>query len=565
MADQALASVGNASRQALANPGALVASEAAAGAGSAAGEAVGGNIGERIGGERGRQVGKNVGSVLGGLAPTAVAAGVSAGGRKLMARGPDEGTSSGEVYTALKDSGIDPSGGLVGNRNTSRIENLMANLPVVGGSVANKQSRQVRQFGEAVQDTTGRIRGYSSSQSPDPDSIGNRIQSNIIEGTKEITDTVNALEGNLGQRAANAKAAVDVKGVKAELLRLHAKSTPSQQAVLEGAASDLDAMRDVPIDGALHSKLTQQQKILKRNLSSARKAAEAAPGDKAAKTKVSSLQKNLANVNQQIDDNLGVSYERMRAWRSEIGGKTQAASIPGGNMKQTYGAATKSVQDFADRAGMRKDFDDLMGAEAELYQRKGNLSEGGDIPFSRKITDMPTGKAVYDATMNAGVQAPEKLDITRRNMAPEQWNEVAADTLEYMGRAKPGSQSTASEFSPETFLTNWNKLSTRSKEILAGDELDALEKLATAAKAFRGRSGAGNPSGSAYMGMSGALGAGLATKPIETGSALAAGLGAGKLVSSEWFARQLAGTAPKLAERLIPRIVGQTGREAQNQ
>lgn len=559
--DSALATAGNASAQALSRPGALVASEAAAGAGSVAGEAAGGSVGERVGGERGRQVGESLGSILGGMAPSAIASGVSAGTQKLMGRGADEGVSSSEVYDALRDSGIDTSGGLVGNRNTARIENTMANVPIVGGSVANKQSRQVRQFGDAVQNVTGRIRGYSSDLPPDSHTIGTKIQDSVKEGTSELTSRVNALEGNLGQRAAKAKTAVNVQSVKDEIAQLSAKSTPSQKAVLEGAIRDLDAMRDVPIDGKLHSQLTQQQTILKRNLSSAQKAATADPLDKAAKAKVSTLKKNLADVDAKIDANLGIDYTRMRAWRTEIGTKTQQGGIPGGAMKKTYSAATDAVQDFASRAGMRKDFDDLMGAEAELYQRKGNISEGGDIPFGKKIADMPTGSDVYNATIRAGVQAPEKLDIVRRNMAPEQWNEVAADTLEYMGRAKPGSQTTASEFSPETFLTNWNKLSTKSKQILAGDELEALEKLATAATAFRGRSAAGNPSGTAYSGMAGAMGVGALTAPLATAGALGSGLATGKLVSSEWFARQLAGTAPKLAERLIPRIVGQTGRE----
>src|SRR5690606_17645457 len=113
---------------------------------------VGGAIGERYGGDTGRRVGESLGSAVGGLSVGAAPALASKGTRSLMARGADEGISSGEVYDALQSSGIDPSGGLVGNRNTSRIENTLANIPIVGGSVANKQSRQLRQFGEAIQD-----------------------------------------------------------------------------------------------------------------------------------------------------------------------------------------------------------------------------------------------------------------------------------------------------------------------------------------------------------------------------------------------------------------------------
>nr|KAK0390246.1 hypothetical protein QR680_019394 [Steinernema hermaphroditum] len=314
-------------------------------------------------------------------------------------------------------------GGLVGNESTARLENTMANVPIVGGKIRNKQSRQTRQFGERVQAIAEDVRGYPSHLPPDPHTIGTKIQNNIAEGMQTISSRIDALEGNLGARAATAKTAVSVGGIKDELASLSAKSTPDQQAILSKAANDLDAMRDVPLDAKLHETLMGQRKILKQNLRKARTAAMEKPDDVQVLKQEKLMRKNLDDLDAKIDANLGVDYTRMRAWRSEIGAKTQQGGIKGGAMKKTYGATTEAIQGFTDRAGMRADFDDLMAAENELYRRKGNLSEGGDIPFGRKLTEMPTGKDVYDATMRAGVQAPEKLDVVRRNMAPEQWDE----------------------------------------------------------------------------------------------------------------------------------------------
>lgn len=559
-ADKVLSGVGNASAQALKNPAALAATETALGATSAAGEYAGGYFGRSVGGDTGEKIGAMVGSLAGGLAPTAIKSGATGLARKNMSRGADEGLTSEQTYDALKKAGIDPSGGLVGNESTARLENTMANVPIVGGKIRNKQSRQTRQFGERVQAIAEDVRGYPSHLPPDPHTIGTKIQNNIAEGMQTISSRIDALEGNLGARAATAKTAVSVGGIKDELASLSAKSTPDQQAILSKAANDLDAMRDVPLDAKLHETLMGQRKILKQNLRKARTAAMEKPDDVQVLKQEKLMRKNLDDLDAKIDANLGVDYTRMRAWRSEIGAKTQQGGIKGGAMKKTYGATTEAIQGFTDRAGMRADFDDLMAAENELYRRKGNLSEGGDIPFGRKLTEMPTGKDVYDATMRAGVQAPEKLDVVRRNMAPEQWDEVAADTIEHMGRALPGRETAASSFSPETFLTNWNKLSARSKEILAGDAVSALDDLAVAATSFRTRSSAGNPSGSAYSGMSGAFGLGLLTHPVKTVSAMGSAGLVGSAVSSEGFARYLAGKAPDLYKRLAPRLVGQTGR-----
>ncbi|MCT6839142.1 MAG: hypothetical protein M3036_15980, partial [Bifidobacteriales bacterium] len=271
---------------------------------------------------------------------------------------------------------------------------------------------------------------------------------------------------------------------------------------------------------------------------------------------------NLEKLDGQIDANLGVDYTRLRAWRTEIGQATQQGGIPGGNMAQTYKATTGATQDFADRAGMRQDFDNLMSAEAELYQRRGNLDTGGDIPLTQKLANMQTGDDVYRAIVQGG--QPEKLDAVRRNMHPDQWAEISADVIENMGRAKPGQGTAASDFSPETFLTNWNKLPARSKEIIAGDEMGALNDLAKSATAFRERGRAGNSSGTASHLMTGGTAAGLVTSPVATAATLTAGHLAGRGLASEAFAKMLAGKAPKLAERLLPRIVGQTGRSVQD-
>lgn len=519
------------------------------------------DVGREYGGETGAKIGKGVGETLGAMAPAGPAAALSSVTRKA-AQKTGEVTSE-QVNSALRRSGIEPSGGLVGNRAVARAENTATYLPAGGGAVRERQGRQVQQFGESLQDTARRRRGdQEPAGALDKSDVGVRLQDMATEGHDTIKHNVGVREAGLSHKARSSGTSVRVDDVKSRVHELMKTTTPEKQALLKGKLDDLDTMRTAPIDKQLDTRLRQREKVLQRSLKSKNRQA-AKRMTPQLKSDIDAMTKQLDKIQADIDKNLGVSYEQFRDWRTEVGTATEKAGIAGGKMKRVYEAGTRSLEDFADRAGMRDDFDALMADEERVYRRRGNLDEGGDLPALKKEMDRRDASGAFNYLVEGGKQAPERLELIRRNSTPERWAEVSGDILELMGRANPGQVSTGSEFSPNTFLTNWSKMSDRTKDLLAGDERQALEDLAVAAKAFRERQQSGNASGTLSTGMTAGTALAMWLDPLNTSLALGAGSVVGRGLSSQGFARYLAEKAPKLSQRLGVRLTGQAGRELQ--
>ena len=84
-----------------------------------------------------------------------------------------------------------------------------------------------------------------------------------------------------------------------------------------------------------------------------------------------------------------------------------------------------------------------------------------------------------------------RINKVRNNVTPNEWNDVVSTTIDRMGLATPGKQNAAGDmFSPDTFLTNWSKLSPEAKSSMFGGRryvetrasLDSLVKVTEALK-----------------------------------------------------------------------------------
>lgn len=550
------------------------AAEAAATAGSLGGQHLGGVAGDRAGAavgaiaggiasggnsegiqrgeEWGRRVGGGFGSAVGGLAGGVVPAGVTQVARSTpRAALSRSGDGSAEVLGALERTGIDPSAGLVGNRGAALAEQHASYAPVAGARVHKKQVRQTEQFGDALRGVSERLRGEPANPALDKHTIGLRVQDMAESGLDRLKNDISNREAMLSAHAALSGGAVDPRAVRREILALMDRSTPRMQQVLKGALDDLDQMRDTPIDAALHRHLQQRRAVLENSLRTARG------------QKVQEFRDSLKALDAEIADNMGVDFGRFRQWRTETGVSTRQAGVPGGAWKKVYNASTRSLEDFADRAGMRDKFDALMSDEARVYARDGNFDRGGDIPALQREVSRRDSIGAFNYLVEGGKAAPERLELLKRNSKPEEWNALAGDVFEIMGRARPGAATVETDFSPEMFLANWDRMSERAKALLAGNERKALDDLATAAKAFRARAARMDARGSlvAHGLTAGTTGLALA-KPGAATALLAGALATGEILTNPGFARYLAQKAPTLAEMLGPRLVGAAGRAA---
>lgn len=503
-------------------------------------------LGEEAGRHVGGDTGAAVGALAGGIAPASIMQVARSAPRAVLSRGGD---GSAEVLGALERTGIDPSAGLVGNRPAALAENYAAYAPVAGARVHKKQVRQAEQFGDALRGVSDRLRGEPSSPALDKSTVGLRVQDMAESGLERLKNDISNREGTLSAHAAKSGSAVDPRSARREILALMDHSTPRMQQVLKGALDDLDQMRDMPIDAALHKNLQQRRAVLENSLRTAR-------GQKAQE-----FRDSLKALDTEIADNMGVDFGRFRQWRTEAGTNTRQAGVPGGAWKRVYSASTRGLEDFADRAGMRDKFDALMADESRVYAREGNFDRGGDIPALQREVSRRDSLGAFNYLVEGGKAAPERLELLKRNSKPEEWNALTGDVFEIMGRARPGASTIETDFSPEMFLTNWERMSERAKALMAGGERKTLDDLATAAKAFKARGARMDARGSLVAHGLTAGTTGLAIARPGTAAALLAGAFAGgEILTNRGFARYLAQKAPTLAELLGPRIAGAAGR-----
>jgi hypothetical protein len=134
-------------------------------------------------------------------------------------------------------------------------------------------------------------------------------------------------------------------------------------------------------------------------------------------------------------------------------------------------------------------------------------------------------------------------------MPDDESNSVRATIMDGLGDANPGQQNGPGDvFSPTTWVTNWNKLSDRAKNVLfTGPHRDALNDLATL---FSGMKSSGKFANNSKTGISvvASANAGLVwAHPVLGSIAAALEVGGGKLLASPAFARKVAGTPMNVA------------------
>jgi hypothetical protein len=237
-----------------------------------------------------------------------------------------------------------------------------------------------------------------------------------------------------------------------------------------------------------------------------------APVAGAEKTTGALVNPKLAEIRQNIAADLQANngvmpFEAIRALRSKVGAMLDdslVSGIPGGELKKLYGALSKDLESAATQAGAGKEF----ARQNDFYRSRMDRIEN---TLERVVGKTP--EETFARFMPKDANQVSTVRATMRSLDPEQRKIVTDAVVERLGRASPGKQDAAGEvFSPETFLTNWNKLSPGAKQQIFNDpvmrkNMDALadvgENLRSGAKVFAnpsGTAGAAAPMGIGYLG-----------------------------------------------------------------
>ena len=192
-------------------------------------------------------------------------------------------------------------------------------------------------------------------------------------------------------------------------------------------------------------------------------------------------------------------YDVLKDLRSSIGasmGKINGpmSSLPQAELKRLYGSLSEDMRAVAKATGE----DALRSFEkANKFYAAGMKRIDGSL---KKITNADTPEKAYQnivalTTADSPRGSTMRLNQIKKSLPKEEWSTVSSTILRKLGEARVGQRgapdaSDFAEFSPATFLTNWNKMSKSARTVLTSGNIPQstrreLDNLALVAQRYK--------------------------------------------------------------------------------
>ena len=443
-----------------------------------------------------------IGAVAGGVSVAALPA-LSAGLLRSAIRRPGEAAQMRENIASFDTAGIKPS---LGQASESRViegaETIAGNVPAGQGVMRRFVQDNAQKMQANIEDLGQKISGRGGV---DDELAGRGVQRGAMQFVNEFKEKSSDLYGRLYEK------------IPEETITT-AKNT---QKILDDFAGETSGV----LQTLKSNKLTAMKK----------------------------------DVDLAVDKAGGIPFRELQRLRTIIGEDMQSATTMvdtgRGQLKRLYGAISEDIKDVAT----------MRGASAE-FNRANNYYKGGrkridDIldPQIRKIEPEKVFKSLQSGSEST-------LRTVLKSLKNEQKNNLAAAVLTRLGRANPGVQDATGEaFSVASFLTNFNKLSPKKRDVLFNSTPQLMQynrdikRIAKTSELIKNSTQVlANPSGTAnraatYVGL-GAVGASGGTLLPAVAAAMAGSGVAAKLMTNQKFIRWVAKSTEIKPDRLPAHI-----------
>ena len=160
---------------------------------------------------------------------------------------------------------------------------------------------------------------------------------------------------------------------------------------------------------------------------------------------------------------------RLRTWvRDAQSNPELRQNIGSANLQRLEGALTSDIYSNAETLGSPQLTQQLRRTD-QFYAAGQNRIQTALQPFA----DAKSGENAYSRVIQAAGSTSsadaQKLLSLKRSLSADDWGDVAANAVNELGKPSPGSAPAGEGgFSVNTFVTNYNKLSPRGKEVLFG-------------------------------------------------------------------------------------------------
>jgi muramidase (phage lysozyme) len=205
----------------------------------------------------------------------------------------------------------------------------------------------------------------------------------------------------------------------------------------------------------------------------------------------------------------GMTYQGIKTLRTNVGEDVARSILPQGmsqgDLKQIYSALSDDLKNAVKNAGGSKAltaferanrYYNLVSSRREALAKI--VGAAGDAPAERVFDRLV---AMASGTSRADIAG---LTQARKAIGADDWNEFVSGVVAQMGRSPAARGAPESlqgvDFSPERFLTAYNKLSDAGRNVLfksggKGELATALRDIATVSSRFRELQKFSNPSG----------------------------------------------------------------------
>lgn len=407
-----------------------------------------------------------------------------------------------ETFEASQRIGADlPASAVTGAKGVAQVENALSQIPIAGDIVGSKFAKTLDAMGDFAKTQQNRLSSKSGETS-----IGN----SVIKGVDNFVKRFSTQGGELYNK-------------------MWDKMPKGSRVSVDNFSNKLDEITgQFADDPALAEILTP---------------------------------KSLESINAAIKGSVesgGVTINTLKALRSKIGKELDTKSLlPDANqaeLKALYGALSEDMKAAAETFGAAKEFN-----------RANNFWSAGRTRIDevlQPIIKNGMSEQVYRRMFSADGKALRNIPATEvralmRSLPEGARKDVQGEVVRRMGLATAGKQDIAGDsFSPNVFMTNWNRLGEKSRAALFhGDKelISAMDDLALVSQSIKEASKTANTSNTAGTNlMIGILTGGLGFAGGPAGLAAAAGVvlapaGAAKLMTNKSFVKWLAKTSSDTA------------------
>lgn len=435
-------------------------------------------------------------AIAAGMSPTALQSGAIDLSQRAIRGGEEGRRAMAQRVQDLKNAGVDnPTMGLAsGNRLIGGVENLLQSTP--GAIGVMRRSRDA-----AVAGLEGKTSGAAQAASPQRGAL--EAGTSIQAGIKSFRDDFKTKQGALYD-----KMDAFIPG-----------QTPTNVAGTKRALSILNA--DIPGAPELskqfkNARIVSIEEAMKADTAGAPQGllVQTVGGGGLMNGPVTRSQGLLTTPGSSTDS---LPFQAVKQTRTLVGNEIADSglmpSVPRSKWNSLYGALSDDMQKTANASGTQA---------TKAFNRASNFSRSGVDRLDRvaPFADKVAPEQAYTAMVQATKENVSTLRAVKKTLPEGARGSVAGTVIERLGKGTNGVQNeSGSVWSPETFLTNWNKMKPEARtELFSGfkDSAKVMADVSAVAKAaamMRENSKMwANPSGTganlAARGLLGAVGAG---------------------------------------------------------